>query len=98
MNQTAVVHRDSPGWIFQVWAAFLISVTFTLAGIYFAPMDFWIKGYFAMGVLFTVGSTFSLAKTLRDNYENEKIVNRVASAKTEKILHDYEFGPIHPIS
>jgi hypothetical protein len=88
---TPVTRQDSNAWIFQVWAAFIISFGMTLVGIYLLPVDFWIKGYFAMGILFTVGSTFSLAKTLRDRFEEEKITNRVASAKTEKILHDYEF-------
>lgn len=87
-----VTRKDSPGWIFQVWASFLISFGTTLGGIYFAPIDLWIKGFFAMGVLFIVGSTFSLAKTMRDQFEESKITNRIASAKTEKILHDYEFG------
>ena len=95
MNEPNATHRDSPGWIFQVWTAFIVSSSLTLSGIYFAPVDWWVKGYFAMGVLFTVGSTFSLAKTLRDKFENDKIVNRIASAKTEKILHDYEFSTLH---
>ena len=47
-----------------------------------------------MALLFTVGSTFSLAKTMRDRYEASKFVNRVASAKTEKILHDYEYRDV----
>ena len=81
---------DSPAWVFQVWASFLISVSFTLTGIYFAPVDLWVKGFFVMGLIFTVGSTFSLAKTMRDRFEASKIINRVASAKTEKILHEYE--------
>ena len=96
MNQTPVVHQHSPGWMFQVWAAFGLSFGFTLGGLYFVPCDFWIKGYFVMGVLFTVGSTFSLAKTLRDNFEVDKLANRVANAKTERILHDYEYGTVVP--
>lgn len=87
-----ITRKDSPGWIFQVWASFILSFGTTLTGIYFAPIDLWVKGFFAMGVLFTVGSTFSLAKTVRDQFEEDKITNRIASAKTEKILHEYEFG------
>ncbi len=43
-----------------------------------------------MGTIFTVGSCFSLAKTLRDDHEYEKLVNRVSAAKTEQILSDFE--------
>jgi hypothetical protein len=88
---TPVTRQDSGAWIFQVWTAFGLSFGMTLLGIYLLPVDFWIKGYLGMGIIFTVGSTLSLAKTLRDRFEEEKITNRVASAKTEKILHDYEF-------
>ena len=84
------VQSDSPGWMVQVWASFTFSVSITLIGIYFAPVDLWVKGFFAMGLFFTVGSTFTLAKTMRDRFEASKFINRVATAKTEKILHEYE--------
>jgi hypothetical protein len=84
------VQPDSQGWLVQVWISFGLSVSFTLIGIYNAPVDFWVKGFLAMGFLFTVGSTFTLAKTMRDRFEAGKFINRVASAKTEKILHEYE--------
>lgn len=90
--------RDSSAWIFQVWASFIISVGLTLGGTYFIPVDFWVKGYFIMGILFTIGSTFTLSKTIRDKHESDKIVNRVASAKTEKILTDYEFKDVMGIN
>src|SRR5262249_9051085 len=88
------IERDSSAWIFQVWASFIVSSSVTLAGIYFAPVDMWIKGFFAMWLLFTVGSTFSLAKTLRDKHEADKVINRVANAKTEKMLYDYELKDV----
>jgi len=91
MNEHPTVQRDSNAWILQVWASFILSASVTATGICYLPTDLWIKAFLAMGLLFTVGSTFSLAKTLRDKHEADKIINRVASAKTEKILHDYEF-------
>jgi hypothetical protein len=48
-----------------------------------------VKGYLAMGLFFTLGSSFTLSKTVRDNYEAQKLINRVVDAKTEKILHEY---------
>lgn len=90
MNNQNNINRDSSAWIFQTWAAFIISVGFTLAGLYYAPIDIWIKGFIAIGYLFTISTCFTLAKTLRDKHEAERIVNRVATAKTEKILNDYE--------
>jgi hypothetical protein len=85
-----MTRKDTPAWLFQVWASFVISVTGLLAGIYFLPVSSWVRGYMVMGVLFAIGACFSLAKTLRDNFEIEKLVNKIREAKTEKVLQDYE--------
>jgi hypothetical protein len=45
----------------------------------------------AMGTLFTVGSSITLSKTMRDEHEASKIINRIKDVKTEKILK--EFNP-----
>jgi hypothetical protein len=84
------IKRDSAQWIFQVWASFMIAFLLTLGGIYFLPADFWVKGYLFMGMFFTIGSSFTLAKTIRDNEESKKLVNRIVDAKTEKLLTDFE--------
>lgn len=85
------IKKDSNQWIFQVWASFVLSMFLTVSGIYFLPCDFWVKGYMIMGVIFTVGSTFSLAKTIRDTEESRKLLNRISSAKTEKLLTEFEY-------
>lgn len=86
------VRRDTPAWIFQTWASFILSVTVTSAGIYYLPVDLWIRAFMSMGLLFTVASSFTLAKTVRDNHEAEKLMNRVKDAKAEKLLREYEFS------
>ena len=84
------LQKDTPAWIFQVWASFLLSTLSTSIGILYLPVDGWMKGFLGMGLLFSVGSCFSLAKTLRDNHESSKILNRLTDAKTEKMLREYE--------
>ena len=91
MNST-VKNQHTSAWRFQVWASFLVSAGLTLGGIFYLPVDFWIKGYLAMGILFLIGSCFSLAKTIRDDHEAIDFVNRVQKAKTEKILTEFEPG------
>ena len=82
--------QHTAAWRFQVWASFLISFALTLGGILYLPVDLWIKGYLGMGLLFLIGSCFSLAKTIRDDHESSTFVNRVRKAKTEKILTEFE--------
>ena len=83
------IHQDSPAWFFYVYLAFAVSTTLMCLGIYLLPVSLWIKGYFVMGLFFTIGSTVTLSKTLRDQHENRKMVNRINEVKTEKILSEY---------
>lgn len=75
MDQNPII-RDTPAWNLYVWLAFGVASFMMLTGIWYLPVDLWVKGYFAMGFMFTVGSTFSLAKTIRDNYELRKAIGR----------------------
>ena len=69
MNSNMYVGRaDTNAWILQVWASFGLALLVTCIGIYNLPVDSWVRGYVAMGFLFTVGSTFTLAKMIRDNH------------------------------
>jgi hypothetical protein len=94
MNQD--VPRDTAAWRFQVWASFGLAFGTTLLGIAYLPIDPWMKGYVAMGVLFTTGSAFTLAKTIRDEHEAQRFVNRISEAKAERILREYELGGDRP--
>jgi hypothetical protein len=83
-------HRDTDAWIFQSWVAFAISFGMTLVGIVWLPVDRWTRGFLAMGLLFTVSACFTLAKTVRDNHEAAKFINRITGAKAEKLLQEFE--------
>ncbi len=81
---------DSAAWQFQVWASFLAAILTTSVGIFALPVDIWIRSFLGMGLLFSVGSTLSLAKTMRDKHEQSKLIGRVTEAKTEKLLREFE--------
>jgi hypothetical protein len=99
MTRNDDIQRDTTAWVFQVWASFVLATTATGIGIYYLPVDPWLRAFLAMGLLFSVGSSFSLAKTLRDNHEARRLLNRLSDAKTEKIIRDFEIneaGARHP--
>lgn len=87
-------HKDSAVWRFQTWASFLISSVTTGAGIAYLPADIWIKAFLGMGMLFTMGSCFSLAKTMRDAHEQEKLHQKLTEAKTHRLLKDFEMDDL----
>jgi hypothetical protein len=77
-------------WIAQTWISFVISVSATTFGILYLPVDGWIKSYLGMGMLFSVGSTVSLAKTVRDVEESKRMLSRIDEAKLERLLAEYD--------
>ncbi|MFB2880458.1 YiaA/YiaB family inner membrane protein [Floridanema aerugineum] len=92
MKQTIQNQKDTTAWIIQVWLSFILSLSATSIGIIYLPVDGWVKGYMGMGVLFSIGSTFTLAKTVRDNHEAAKLTARIDEARVEKILTEH-----HPL-
>lgn len=83
---------DTAAWIFQAWASFALALGSTAVGIAYLPVDVWIKAFMGMGLLFTVGSAFTLAKTVRDNAEARRVSSVVQSAKVEEILSKRPVG------
>ena len=67
----------SPAWVFQTWASFVVSVGTTAVGIAYLPVDHWMQAFLGMGLLFSIGSTMNLAKTVRDLYESQRGAEKI---------------------
>ena len=84
---------DSPSWIFFVKISFACALGGMMFGVTIMPVEIWMRGYMIVGTLFLTGSTFTLAKTLRDQFEASKMINKLAQARTEKLLKEYGGEP-----
>jgi hypothetical protein len=84
----------SPAWVVQSWLSFAISITVTALGIYALPAGGWVKGFLAMGLLFTVGSSLSLAKTVRDLHDAHRLTARIDEARVTKLIAEHD--PLKP--
>ncbi|BDA66429.1 hypothetical protein CAL7716_005950 [Calothrix sp. PCC 7716] len=82
--------KDSNAWIFQTWAAFALSISMTTIGIVNLPVTNWVKGFMGMGLAFSIGSSISLSKTMRDVHESNKITARIDEAKVERLLSQHD--------
>lgn len=85
-----LLNTNSQGWLFFVRASFALSIIAMGLGTYYMPVEDWIKGYIAMGALWLIASTFTLSKTLRDEFEAKKILYRVNEARAEKAIQEGE--------
>jgi hypothetical protein len=83
------MNSDSPAWVFYCYISFAIALIMMLGGIVTLNADLSTRAYFVMGTVFLVGTSITLTKTMRDQHEQGKMVNRIEAAKTEKLLHDY---------
>lgn len=82
--------QDTPAWRTYVCVSFALSLGLMVVGIAVLPVTLWMRGYLAMGLFFTVSATLTLSKTLRDQHEASKIVNKLSEARTERILKEFD--------
>lgn len=67
-----------------------MSISITTFGIVNLTVDNWVKGFMGMGLAFSIGSTFILAKTTRDLHETKRLAAMVDEAKVEKLLSQHD--------
>lgn len=90
MEEIHAVRRDSAAWLFFVRVSFVVALVANSLGVAYLPVDPWVRAYLGIGLLFLVGATITMAKTLRDEHEAKMLLNRITEARTSKLLRDYE--------
>jgi hypothetical protein len=76
----------STSWVSFTYVSFAGSLLMVALGIFYLPLDWWSRGYLAMGVLMLVQSCVTMTKTLRDQHEAARLVNRIEDARAERLL------------
>jgi len=84
MNQNVQPHSGT--WGTCTYASFAASAFLVAIGVFFMPIDLWMKGYLTMGIVMLVQTCITLTKTVRDVHESSKLVNRIEDAKAERLL------------
>jgi hypothetical protein len=95
VTPASAVAPHTSAWVAQVWVSFVIAVAATGIGIWLLPCDAWVRGFLGMGLLFTVGSSFSLAKTLRDQHEATSLKARIDDARVSRLIAEHD--PLKPV-
>ena len=79
-------NQNTKAFYNMAWISFIISFVGMVLGLAYLQADFATKGFIAMSYLFSVASCFTVAKVVRDRHESNQFINKVESAKTEKLL------------
>ncbi|GAA2611358.1 YiaA/YiaB family inner membrane protein [Paractinoplanes durhamensis] len=73
----------------QAAASFAIALLALAVGIYYLPVGGWIRGFLAIGLLYVVTSSFTLAKCVRDAQEVGTVTRRVDQARIDKLIAEH---------
>jgi hypothetical protein len=82
--------RTTTAFYVQAAISFALSLSVTLIGIAYLAESRWIRAFLALGLVYVVTSTFTLAKCVRDRQEETAIVSRVDQAKLDKLLAEQD--------
>lgn len=74
----------------QAVLSFAISLAGLAAGILYLPVTTWVRSFLALGLMYVVTSTFTLAKCVRDRQEEATVVSRVDQARLDKLLAEHD--------
>ena len=88
MNEVDI-QSHSPSWVFFVKVSFAVSIVCMAAGVLLAPLDLMIRAYFVLAALFMVSTAFTLSKTVRDEHESQRLIQKITDAKTSKIIKEF---------
>ncbi|HLO11609.1 MAG TPA: YiaA/YiaB family inner membrane protein [Pseudoneobacillus sp.] len=63
--------RNTPAFTLLAWIGFVIFVSLNLVGLYHLKEPLMVKGYYLMGMVGIIISSFTVAKVVRDNQEDD---------------------------
>jgi len=81
---------NSRAWISFCYISFAVAVGFTAIGIWAMAISLEMKAFMGMGLLFSIGSAFTRAKTLRDEHEASQFHTKLDEARTERLLREVD--------
>lgn len=64
-------YRNTPAFTMMAWGSFVFFVALMLIGLYTLKEPLMVKGYYLMAAVGLISSSFTLAKVIRDNQEDE---------------------------
>ena len=90
MTNSPLPSRNTAAFYLQAAISFGVSVVAVGTGIAYLPVDPWVRAFLAIGTLFLISSTFTLAKCVRDQQEASTVRVRVDEARIERLIaaHD----------
>ena len=90
MTNNALPSRTTAAFFLQSAVSFGAALIAVGAGIAYLPADSWMRAFLAVGTLFLVSSSFTLAKCVRDQQEASTVRVRVDEARLDKLIAEHD--------
>jgi hypothetical protein len=87
---TTIRPTQTAAFYAQAAISFGVSLVAVLLGVAYLPGDAWMKAFLAISLLYVVTSSFTLAKCVRDNEEQHRVVQRVDDVRLERFLAEHD--------
>lgn len=82
--------KQTSAFFAQAAISFGLALTGLVTGIVYLPVDAWMRSFLAVGTLYVVTTSFTLAKCIRDAHESHSVLSRVDEARLERILAEHD--------
>lgn len=82
--------KNTSAFYAQAAISFGVALLGLVLAVLYMPGDPWMRAFLGMSTLFLVSSSFTLAKVIRDNQEDQAIYSRLDQARVEKILAEHD--------
>ncbi|RSD20213.1 YiaA/YiaB family inner membrane protein [Amycolatopsis eburnea] len=97
MTKSGTTSPTTTAFYVQAALSFGLALAAVTGGIAYLPVDGWVRGFLALGMLYLVTSTFTLAKCVRDRQDETSVVSRVDQARLEKLLAEHDPYQTHAV-
>lgn len=83
-NVKKKVYRNTPAFTMMAWGSFIFFSALILIGLWTLKEPLMVKGYYLMGSVGLISSSFTVSKVVRDNQEDEDNYNQLLREATNK--------------
>lgn len=90
MTSTAHTPKNTTAFYAQAALSFAVAAFSVGIAIVNLPADPWVRAFLALGALYLITSTFTLAKCVRDAQESGTVISRLDEARLERLLAEFD--------
>jgi hypothetical protein len=89
-NTSNSAKKNTTAFYAQAALSFAVALTAMIIAVAYLPVGPWVRAFLALGALFLVTSSFTLAKCIRDQQDDTSVISRLDQARLERLLAEFD--------